>query len=722
MSPGTKPEMVDGPFVGQAVAQVTIRPRKLAYLIRAGRADDFRKAIRYASTEWGGIGQPVAPVVRKDKITPAIWQQLEVLKPEVMIDYVGVSNRLRDELQKRLNAQVLPEPWLEYDEPGVHNLVAVPPGSLRGRTIFEVGNMAILSREAAIGAMQGSPEADGLWAATGGRRQVIRTALDLLDAQLDVPSPIWTTKQQFRTYESRVVGAPVVIYGDLRPSLNRLIGFWNVRALAAGSDTSVLWLPEVALAEPEIRDRIRTLCLAKLQTVPDLLLLGPDATVLDQRAVAMGFELAEASKSTIQWSSDSRDLIKWPLTYWRRIDPRGFVLGERREGTRAAVPVTVTRPSTVVHVQSPVAFNPTIGGKLRLEIDDIEAIHWPRRAATANLVAPNSTWTAGGLSFVYGPSKSYQLTLEILAPVAVLTTCLSQAGWAWSLSDKGRYASALAGAVTGRTSIASLGDRLSLRIIRELTSLSSKKAGQALRSALPTTVTTDEINAVMTAIVPSLVPRWLTSNELSSILATGAPGTTRQAVVDVLARLLDDGLVRRAFRFRCSNCGLMTHILLDSAQDHVRCEGCTARAPLSGPSGEPELTYGLNSLLDRASDQDCHGHLLVQAWMHDRLKVLWSVPGADLATTTGPGREIDVLGISRDEIVVSEVKNSSRSFTDAVVIDTAKLSRDLLADHLILAATDDWDVHRIDEVTTLARTIVPKVTVLGLAELTNSQT
>jgi hypothetical protein len=713
--------MADGQFVEQAVAQITIRPRKVAYLIRAGRADDLRKAVRYASTEWGGFGQPIVPVIRQDKIYPAFWQYLEVLKAEVVIDYVGVSDRLRTEIVQRLGAQVLPEAWLEYDEPGIHNLVAIQPGSLRGRTIFEPGRNARLSLEAAIGAMQGSPEADELWASTGGRRQIVSTALDLLDAQLDVPSPIWTTKQQFQTYTSQVLGAPIVVYTDIRPSMNRLLTFWNIRALAAGSDTSVLWLPEDTLENPEIAERLRTLCLKKVQTVPDLLLLGPDETRLDRIAVAMGFEGHTEPKSSIHWPSQTRDLLKLPLTYWRRIDPRAFVLGDRSEGIRTPILVTVTRPSTLVHVSAPVKFNPMIGGKLRIEVDEIDAIQWPRRTATATLVAPDATWTSGGLSFVHRPSVSYQLKLNIVDPSAVLAACLGDAGWTWSPSDKGRYASALAGSVPGRTRIPSLSDRLVLRVIRELTSLTSRKAGQVLRSTLPSTVTTDEINTALAVLLPALVPRWLTSSELSSALTRAGPAASRNAVVGALSRLLNDGLVRRAFRFRCSNCTLTTHVLLDAAQDQVECEGCTSRSPLLGPSGEPELTYGLNSLLDRAADQDCHVHLIVESWMHSNLDIVWSVPGADLRNAEGSGREIDVLAISRQEVAVAEVKMASAGFSDTVVLDTAELARSLQADHLVLAAIDDWNPDDREAVRKAATgQFQKKVTVVGLTDLSDA--
>jgi len=83
---------------------------------------------------------------------------------------------------------------------------------------------------------------------------------------------------------------------------------------------------------------------------------------------------------------------------------------------------------------------------------------------------------------------------------------------------------------------------------------------------------------------------------------------------------------------------------------------------------------------------------------------------------------MDVLGISRDEIVVSEVKNSANGFTDLVVVDTADLSARLLADHLILAAIDDWDADRHEEVRQLALTRVQRVTVVGLNELAAIQT
>jgi hypothetical protein len=708
---------VEQPFIAQAVAQVTARPRKLAYLIQAGRADQFRKAVLYASTEWGGLAHPIVPVRKLRRIDPGMWQILEQLSPEVFIDYLGIDSGLQAEIQRRLGAQVLSEAALAYDEPGVHVLVTLPSGSLRGRTLFEVPPKATIAYQAAIGVIPADSENAKLWAETGATRQPTITAMDLLDAQLDVPSALWATRQEFRTYSSQSFGGPVVIYCDRRPSLRRLIGFWNVRALATATDTYVLWLPSHQFSSPGVNQRIRELCLNKRQTVPDLLLLGDEKVDLDEAAHELGFALDTGTKWSVTLGLSTRDLDKTPLSYRVRIDPRQFVLGDRKEGTRTPVPVTVIKPVTLVHFESPVRFNPLVSGKVRIDIEGIEPIEWPRRRLVAQLVSDSASWTVGGLGLVLRPESSYRIPLRVPEPSVVLDACLAESGWTWSISDKGRYARALVGAVPGRISIDSLHDRMCLRVIRALGSLTSRKAAQVLQASLPTSVQAADVEAAVAQVMPALVPRWLTANEIASALGSTGPRTRRDSVVSALTRLLDDYLVVRAFRFQCTNCGLTTHIPLERAADHVRCDGCTLGATLLGGSGEPDLTYGLNSLLDRAADQDCHGHLPVQDWMLSNLGLRWSVPGADLTSSTGAKRELDVLGVSHTQVVVAEVKNAANAFTAPVITDAADLARQLEADHLVLAALNEWRGSTKAEALALAQAKIANVSVIGLSDL-----
>lgn len=710
---------MESPFVAQSVAQVTVRPRKLGYLIQAGSRSHVRRAIRYASTEWGGIGHPIVPVRQNRRIDPGWWQMLDDLHPEILIDYVGIGDILRHELRQRVGAEVVEERMLRWDEPGIHTLVTVLPGSLRGRTLLVAPPEATIITEAAVGVLPSDPDNVRLWSECGATHSVIASSQDLLDAQLDVPSPLWVTRRQYRTYVSTVLGAPVIVYCDPRPGLSSVVRFWNVRAAgAAVGGVHVLWLPADRLEDQGVGERLRGLCLAKVQTLPDLLLLGPDEDSLDRAAQAIGFNHDTGSKSSISFSSTGRDLSKTPLSYWRgSYDPRGFVLGDRSEGVQVSVPLTVTRPSAVLHFQSPIPFNPTISGKLRVDIDQVEPITWPRRETTARLIADQAEWTRGGLGFVFAPTTIYRIPLRVPDAAAVLTACLGDAGWTWSVSDKGRYAGALLGAVGDRSSVAALRDPLCLRVIRALASLSSRKAGQLFRANLPPSVTDQQIAEAVATVIPALVPRWLTSNEISSALSSVGPTVKRATVVVALNQLIGDQLVARAFRFECSNCGLTTYIPLDRSADRVTCDGCTVQSALRGTAGEPDLTYGLNSLLDRAADQDCHGHLPVQDWMRDNLEVIWSVPGADLMSAAGTNREIDVLAISRSEVLISEVKSSVGGFPDPVVLSAAQLASDLKADHLVLAALDDWTADRKAEVAALAIGHGPRMTVIGLEDL-----
>jgi hypothetical protein len=649
---------------------------------------------------------------------PAMWQFLEVLRPDAVIDYVGVDQALATEIKERLDAVVIAEAVLNFDEPGVHSLVAIPPDSLRARALLEAHTNAPLAQKTAVGELQPKAELEELWAATGATRRTVTDAQDLLDAQLDVPSPLWVTKQHVRTFRRRLIGAPVIVYTESSPTLSRLIAFWNVRALTIGTDTTVLWLPLESIRSPGIGERLRALCLNKTQTNPDLLLLGKDESELDQAGRDLGFALDTSGKASVTFGSGTRDLTTKPLTFWRRIDPRGFLMEDRLEGTRVPVAVTVTSPVTALQVQSPILFNASIGGKIRIDIDGIEAIRWPRRAPVAKLIHPSANWSDAGLGFVTSPAASFKFDLNVPVPEVVIEACLRELGWTWSVSDKGRYARALLGAVAGRAAIDALRDRLVLRIVRDLTSLTSHKASQLLRSTLPASVTQGQINAAVATVVPSLVPQWKTASEIASSISGAGTTTSKAAVVVALTKMLRDRLATRAFRVRCANCGLITHIPMRLADDTVVCDGCTKVSTLIGPSGEPEMVYGLNSLVDRAADQDCLGHLPVQQWITSTHGLVWSVPGANLSHDSGTKREIDVLGLSSDAVIVAEVKNSAGGFTDPVATSTAQLATDLGATHVVLAAMDDWGSVQRHEIEEAARRhTTAAITTIGLREL-----
>jgi hypothetical protein len=379
----------------------------------------------------------------------------------------------------------------------------------------------------------------------------------------------------------------------------------------------------------------------------------------------------------------------------------------------------VTRPKSRIHIDAPIAFNPTIGGYIRVDIGNTEHITWPRRRSTAQLVDPNATWTDGGLGLITRPSRSWDFELSVPDPAAVITACLQEEGWTWAASDKGRYAQALLTSVVGRERLGSLGDATALRVVRTLGSLTSRKAEQVLRSSLPAAVSAEQIEAALATTLPTLVPQWLTANEIASRLGGAGRGGRRDAIA-ALDRLMEDRLVRRAFRFDCGNCGMTSHVLFDQATEWLACEGCTLAGRLRGPEGEPVIAYGLNSLLDRAADQDCHIHLPVQDWIRASLGAVWSVPGADVVSATHGRREVDVLALSRSEVIVSEVKSSAAGMTPDAVREAALLASQLGADRLVLAVVGSWPETERPPVPTVASHGPVAVTMVDLDQLASA--
>ena len=220
--------------------------------------------------------------------------------------------------------------------------------------------------------------------------------------------------------------------------------------------------------------------------------------------------------------------------------------------------------------------------------------------------------------------------------------------------------------------------------------------------------------------LPGLAPRWMTAGEIASVHGQLGNGLHVDPIKEVLGRLVRAGLVYRAFRFDCPVCGIRSHIPFDRSGDAVRCEGCRTTHTLLGPKGdEPRLAYALNALLDRVMDQDCIGHLLVQMWAERNRGVLWSVPGAILRPHggAGPSREVDLFGISRSAVVISEVKDRAAAYVPNEVDKAVRGAVQAGAGMLLVAALDSWSDALKARVARRSKGFSGEVVFLGAADL-----
>lgn len=677
-------------FVGQSVAQYSLRPRRLGYLIRSRDRAQFLAAMRYASSEWGGIGQPIVPMTPSRGVSRGYLELCDMLAIEVFIDYAGISEEVRHLLRSRYGAEIYDPSSGSLTEPGAHVLAALPSGTFEGRQMDLPTDASSLLQTAVLGSIWDNDEP--LWRETGLRPDRVSTPLELYYAQLQRRSEIEFTRAQLATFELAGGMPGMILFCLDRPSWGELLWFWNLRALstpALGRDV-MLASPCVLTENPKAAASLRDACLAKGETKPDLVLMGRDPDEMDRVGRAAGFTRMPTD-GQLTWrfaGRRERNLTETPLTFGVNLQP-GLFLGRRRsQGVQGQILVPVASPETTVYITSPARFRRTFGGRIRLEIRGIDALEWPHRPSVARLIHNHGSYTEYGIGLVTTPNDRYQFVFRTPEPANVAEAILGEQGWTWSLSDKGRYAQALRGSLSGIEALAAVGSTQALSVVRALTSLSRPKAEQAIRQSVGTRrIDAEQLRQTLDDVLPSLVPRWRSLGEVSGVV-----GAKREHILPVLEGLLEERLVLRGFRFKCEVCNLRAYLPLGREADRITCEGCGSSSLLRGPEGqEPMLFYSLNTLLDRVMDQDCLGHLLAARWVTNLGRMLWFAPGTNVTNeANGEAKEIDLLGLSHSELLVGEVKATAGAFRPAVVRRTVDLARNLGATTVVLAALDAW--------------------------------
>jgi ribosomal protein S27AE len=653
----------------------------------------MRAAISYATTEWGGISQPIVPV-RKGGAIDGLWRQVcSTLEVEVLIDYGGLARDLKSRIEDTLSATIIdPTHFDPGPEPGIHTMVAIDPGSLDRFGLLTAGADASLLEAAAIGTIP--PSQEDIWAQSGSVLVRDFSENALLGAQLSNQGcSIGLTWEQLPTFQAEgwFQGA-FIIFSYNRFSVRRALFFWNMRALCNrfGSDPDrVVLLPSRAFRDAETMERLKYFLMHKKRTTPNFILVSENAKAARAIGISGGFK--EAPDKKLNWplfgevEQDSFD----PLTFLPNIHPAEFLLGRRRQGKTRDVALSVARPKSTLYVESPTTFNTSIGGNIRVDVRGVSAWAWPRSNQVAKLISPNAIAVDEGISLLASPSSTYRFDLAVPDPADVCTAFLEGRGWSWSYSDKGKYASALI-ATHGLERLMPLSRKSSLDVVAALASTSRPKAEQLLERAVGDAVDPKELDRIVSRILPYGVRRWLTANELAGDLQI-----RKHSLLPVLSDLLELGLVERALNFDCDTCGLNTFVPLADAKDRLRCPGCGSEHPLVGPSrAEPIWAYALNSLLDRTWDQNCLDHVLLTRWLSANGRIVWAVPGADVK---GPNseREVDVLALSHAELQVAEMK-PPHAFTDEVIRGRIHLAKALGARRLILASLEPWSVEDIE--------------------------
>lgn len=681
--------MSEGEFIGESRGYINVRPRKLGYLVQSNNYEQLGRAIVYATSEWGGFAQPIIPVHRRRTIRPRWWQFLEVLRPELLIDYLGIDARLKARIGSELGSQVIGHPPM-YDEPGVHTTVVHQRDSLRGRSIFLAPPSASWGVKAALGMIPDDQRAP--WEGLGAPLVPVADPVELFKSQTgQAPSPIELTRTGTSVFQTEgFMGSPLLLFTG-RQSFWLLTTFWNVRAGAVGSfsRSHVVFLPWAAVRDGRLAEPLREFCVQQ-RTRPDVVVVGQPASGVRESMESLGFMPGPPRVSVPLVSNEplSRNVAEEPLTYLLNLDSREFALGSRREGIRRSVTLPLFRPKTTLAIETAVELVP-IAGNVRYDLHGFDALTWPASSSTAKLVHEEARYTDYGLSFVGSPSRIFERTLNIPEPPDVATAFLADHGWRWDVSDKGQYVQALLADTPADLQGWSLTSREAVAIVRALASVRRQRAEQLL-AASGAQMNQTSLQALLRELLPRIERQWKTAAEIAGEVSRPDWRVTRNQVEPVLIRLVSDSLVQRGMRFKCPRCGLRQAVPLGRLDDVVACDGCRMRTPVSGPSGrEPELVYAVNSLLDRVIEQDSLGDLLLVPIARRDHGAIWVVPGTTMRSDASD-REVDLFAMNREKLMIGETKARWTAFTDEEVTDVGNLAADLGARAVLLAATDEW--------------------------------
>lgn len=239
---------------------------------------------------------------------------------------------------------------------------------------------------------------------------------------------------------------------------------------------------------------------------------------------------------------------------------------------------------------------------------------YPKSPQLAKSIWQHSWFTRYGVSAQVGVSEAASF-LNVSLPDEWVALCkyFDARGYTIRVSDKGQYAKGVLALLGGPSGIKQFASRQVYNVLEMLALKSSKKVAQRIIKQLGLTNTDpDQLAETLrdVEVVPELkrVPKTLV--KLKDQLSPNSDG-----LLQTLAQLSKLQVVKRGLHLQCPRCGTPDWYTLGQIAETLQCVGCSTRFPLpaeypTGSGKEPAWEYTLNTLVNRAMDQDVFPVLL----------------------------------------------------------------------------------------------------------------
>jgi hypothetical protein len=541
---------------GVSLVDVAVRPWRYALAIRSGHVGDLGRAIALATESWGGVGWPIISVNPNGTTCPVAVEVAVAVGVDAVVDLRGDDGAGRG---------AVPDlPWAVLDAPAEDLTGRCLPPDLSGAPV-SLAATGRLTEVSATGMLDGV-RSRILWQASGVRLEDELDPVALALAQVMGRTPVVAGQHRSAAAATGARGTIGLVWVTAEPEMGvaDAIGFWNARALRGRGGVggvAVLAEPDV-LAEPTVRDALAEALRSSSCGEPACVVLS--ATVEGDRLTALAADLGAAAygpggEAVIAVGENLPELWGGEV----RLLTTPVVAVRQRDRIDLRVPGSVPVHPGLVGLGEVVL---TVGA---------EALTGPRRPGVARLHHPAGAWAVDGLRIPVTPSSRYDLTLRVPSPRDILAAALADRGVKVVSGDTGALVDRL---------VEKLSDPTVLR----------RPELQALLGAL----------AVLGGVPGDPVP-------LTGLAAAAPVPAPESGVCDVdsagIAAVIDllctDGLVDRAFRVDCGQCGVDAYPGLDSlGAGAPRCPACGGAAAYArAESGEPAFHYRVHPLLRRLS-------------------------------------------------------------------------------------------------------------------------
>lgn len=665
-----------GDAIGQATAQVAVVPARAAYLIAAGSPAGFRRAAQEASTRWAGMTELIVPVTSRGHVAPAWKQLIEIGRVDCLVN-VEVAGDAAVKVAEGLQLPLVDLRHIDRSGPSrwsIHpaNVATDRPAS--SAYVMSTSDAAPLWEITAAGDLTPEHTSD-LGAEAFARRP--RTADEIGRAQLSNLTLLDRTLEQFGEYQASngPFPSPSVLWVTQPNSLKDCIWYWNCRALRSltFAPLPMTLLPSSGLEAWVDFDRQFIATLARPEDIePDVVMCSLS---VNESRLAVIADLLGLTRSTKKLRTAQRspppDLRSPPFTYQLNVDPRSFVTFGRAYGRTAEAVVQTGTPRTMLSLDSPVRF--TGSGFALLRVSSSALDHLPRRDSTAALVLQNADWSDGALQIRTNANSRYRIDLTIPSLEEATWALVREAAPDSRLSDKGRLAHRL-DEIASAQIVLEPGVH---EVIRELTTPRSKELLRELARLRGEGHSDADLADLAAAWGGRAERRYRSAADLRSTV-----GKHASRAAEMLAT---ESWAERGLEVRCDQCSLRSFVPLREAEARSTCPACRAERPYEA-APDLRISYRLNSLVDRASDQGVIAHLIAAAALRLRDPRTHVLMGVDMTLTPGTSTEIDLLGVHGGKVIAGEAKTSPVEFDESQLRRDIQNSRQLGVDQHLLVS------------------------------------